>query len=83
MLNAKHKIVSLWFHIWLKRVAKKYPDFFDKMLEDLILSDNQKKIMKYRYSDGLKFKQITDKVFMEERSIHRLHQQVIDKIISL
>lgn len=79
----RDKTLSLFFHIWLKRVAKKYPDFFNKMLDDLLLTDNQVKIMKYRYLDGLKFKQITDKVFMEERSIHRLHKQVIDMIINI
>lgn len=79
----KAKIIALWLHIWLKRIAKKYPDFFVKMLDDLLLTENQIKIMKYRYINGLKFKQITNYVFMEERSIHRLHKQVIDKIIKL
>lgn len=83
MLNAKDKIVSLWLHIWLKRVAKKYPDFFIKMLEDLFLTNKQINVMKYRYIYGLKFKQIVYEVNMEERSIHRLHKQVIDKIKSI
>lgn len=83
MERVKAKIIALWLHIWLKRIAKKYPDFFVKMLDDLDLSDKQIKIMKYRYINGMKFKQITNLVFMEERSIHRLHKQVIDKIINL
>ena len=79
----KAKIIALWFHIWLKRIARKYPLFFVKILDDLELSEKQSKIMKYRYINGMKFKQITNFVFMEERSVHRLHKQVIDKLINL
>ena len=80
---AKAKIIALWLHIWLKRIARKYPLFFVKILDDLELSEKQSKIMKYRYINGMKFKQITNFVFMEERSVHRLHKQVIDKLINL
>lgn len=79
----KAKIIALWLHIWLKRIARKYPLFFVKILDDLDLSEKQSKIMKYRYINGMKFKQITNFVFMEERSVHRLHKQVIDKLINL
>ena len=79
----KAKIIALWLHIWLKRIARKYPLFFVKILDDLELSEKQSKIMKYRYINGMKFKQITNFVFMEERSVHRLHKQVIDKLINL
>lgn len=83
MQHAKDKIVAIWLHLWLKRIARKYPDFFAKMLDDLLLSDMQKQIMYYRYIKGLKFKAIPNKVNTEERNVYRLHQQVIDKIINL
>ena len=39
----KAKIIALWFHIWLKRIARKYPLFFVKILDDLELSEKQSK----------------------------------------
>lgn len=77
------KIVALWLHFWLKRIAKKYPDFFNQMLSDLLLSPKEKAIMKARYKYGLKFKQIPKIAKVELRQVHRLHQSVIDKIIHL
>jgi hypothetical protein len=40
----KNKLVSLWLHFWLKRIAKKYPDFFDKMLSDLLCRHEKKQL---------------------------------------
>lgn len=79
----KAKIIALWLHIWLKRIARKYPDFFVKMLDDLDLSDKCIKIMKLRYMEQKKFKEIPKLVHTEERNVYTLHKQVIDKIIKL
>lgn len=80
---AKDKVLSLWLHFWLKRIAKKYPDFFLKMIDDVVDSDKGKKIMKARYIDRLKFKQIPDLVNLEERQIYKIHQEIIYHIIHL
>ena len=79
----KDKIISLWLHFWLKRVAKKYPDFFMKMLEDIVDSDKGKTIMKSRYIDRLKFKQISGLVNLEERQTYKIHQKIIKHLIRL
>ena len=79
----KDKIISLWLHFWLKRVAKKYPDFFIKMLDDIVDSDKGKTIMKARYIDRLKFKQISGLVNLEERQIYKIHQKIIKHLIRL
>ena len=79
----KDKIISLWLHFWLKRVAKKYPDFFMKMLDDIVDSDKGKTIMKARYIDRLKFKQISGLVNLEERQIYKIHQKIIKHLILL
>lgn len=83
--HAKDKIVALWIHLWLKRIARKYPDFFVKMLDDLNISARHKIIMKSRYIDNLKFKQIpgVKGVNCELRQVMNLHKEVIDKIINL
>lgn len=79
----KDKIISLWLHFWLKRVAKKYPDFFMRMLDDIVDSDKGKTIMKARYIDRLKFKQISGLVNLEERQIYKIHQKIIKHLIRL
>lgn len=81
--RVKAKIIAFWLHIWLKRIARKYPDFFAKMLYDLDLSDKAIKIMNLRYIEKKKFKEIPKLVNTEERNVYTLHKQVIDKIINL
>lgn len=79
----KDKIISLWLHFWLKRVAKKYPDFFIKMIDDITDTESGKLIMKARYINRCKFKQIPEVVNLEERQIYKIHQTIIYKIIHL
>ena len=69
MERVKAKIIALWLHIWLKRIAKKYPDFFVKMLDDLDLSDKSIKIMKLRYIERKKFKE-KDKMKKYWKAMH-------------
>lgn len=79
----RDKIIALWLHLWLKRIAKKYPDFFMQMLDDLDLDKKAVKIMKARYVDRLTFKQIPDIVYVDERQVYRIHQKVIKKFIHI
>lgn len=79
----KHKIISLWLHLWLKRIAKKYPDFFMKMIEDIVDSNKGKTIMIARYIEKYKFKQIPEKVNLELRQVYKIHQDIINHLINL
>ena len=79
----KDKVISLWLHIWLKRIAKRYPQFFLQMIDDVVDSDKGKKIMIARYIDKKKFKQIPEIVNVEERQIYKIHQDIIKQIIRL
>ena len=81
--HAKDKIIALWLHIWLKRIAKRFPDFFEQILDDVIDSDKGRMIMRARYLQRLKFKQIPDIVHLEIRQVYKIHQQIIDKLINL
>lgn len=83
MVGAKDKIIALWLHIWLKRIAKRYPDFFEQILKDVIDSDKAQTIMRARYIQRLKFKQIPDVVNLELRQVYKIHQDVIKHIINL
>ena len=80
---AKGKIIALWLHIWLKRVAKRFPDFFEQILTDVIDDDKARAVMRARYLQRLKFKQIPDIVHVELRQVYKIHQEVIDKLKNL
>lgn len=45
-------------------------------------SEKEKEIMRLRYIYKLKFKQIPESIFVEERQVYKLHQKVIDNIIN-
>lgn len=79
----KAKIIALWLHFWLKRIAQKYPDFFVEMIDDLGVSDKAVEVMMWRYIEKKKFKEIPKYVHTEERNVFNLHKSVIDKIINL
>lgn len=79
----KAKIIALWLHLWLKKVAKRYPDFFQQMINDVVDSDKGCQIMCLRYIHRLKFKEIPEIVHLEERQVYKIHQQIINHIINL
>lgn len=83
MRSVKAKIIALWLHIWLKRIAKRYPDFFTQMIDDIVDSDKGKLIMHARYVQRLKFKQIPDIVHLELRQVYKIHQEIIKHIINI
>lgn len=83
MQHVKAKIIALWLHIWLKRIAKRYPEFFERMINDVVDNDKSRLIMYARYIHRLKFKEIPEIVHLEERQVYKIHQQIINKLINL
>ena len=79
----RDKIIALWLHLWLKRIARKYPMFFLQILEDTVDSDKGKAIMKARYIERYKFKQIPSLVNLELRQVYKIHQDIISELIHL
>lgn len=81
----KRKVIALWLHFFLNRIGSKHPEFLLALLDDLNVSNRHKIIIKSRYIDKLKFKQIpgVKGVNCELRQVMNLHKEVIDKIIKL
>jgi hypothetical protein len=79
----RDKIVAIWLHFWLRRIARKYPTFFMQILEDVVDSEKGKTIMKARYIERCKFKQIPGLVHLELRQVYKIHQDIIKHIIHL
>lgn len=82
---AKYKIISFWLtHIFLRRIAKRYPEFFVRWINDLTDNRNCRKIMKLRYmgESQLKFEAISIEMNTDIRNVFTYHKRVIDLIIS-
>lgn len=73
---------KVWLHCFLFRIAKKLPSFFEEVLNVLDITEKQKTIMRYRYIEEKKFKEIGELkgVYLCQRQVERLHKEVIDKL---
>ena len=79
----KRDIIAFWLtHGFLRRIAKRYPEYFEKWMKDLTDNKNSLKVMKLRYIDNLKFEAVAYELNMDVRNVFSYHKQVIDLIIS-
>ena len=80
---AKRKVVFFWLtHSYLRRIAKRYPEYFEHWINDLTDNYNARKIMKLRYIDNLKFEAIAYEMNTDIRNVFSYHKKVIEYIIS-
>lgn len=80
---AKRKIVFYWLtHDYLRRIAKRYPEYFKNWIKDLTDNRNAIKIMELRYVDNLKFEAIAYEMNTDIRNVFSYHKKVIESIIS-
>ena len=81
----KRKIIFWWLtHCYLRMIGKRYPEHFEKQINDL--TDNRicRKIMLMRYTGDTqkKFEVIAIDMGMDVRNVFSYHKSVVDKIIS-
>ena len=84
MQNAKRRIVSFWLtHIFLRRIAKRYPEYFDRWIKDITDDNTKRKIMKMRYvgDNPMKFEAIAYELNIAPRRVFEKHKSVIDHMI--
>ena len=91
MENVKHKIVSFWLsHFFLRRIAKRYPDFFKQWICDITDNRLERRVALLRYYGDdedkevlpLSFPKIAIKLNTVERNVYLYHQRFIDRLIS-
>lgn len=91
MENVKHKIISFWLsHFFLRRIAKRYPDFFKQWICDITDNRLERRVALLRYYGDeedeevvpLKFSAIAIKMNTVERNIYLYHQKFIERLIS-
>ena len=81
----KRKIIFWWLtHCYLRRIGKKYPEHFERQINDTTDNLICRKIMLKRYTGDtqMKFEAIAIDMGMDLRNVFSYHKKVIDKIIS-
>lgn len=84
MQDVKRKVISFWLtHIFLRRIGKRYPEYFDEWMKDLTDDRTTRKIMHMRYvrEDQEKFESIAYLLNVSPRRVFEKHKKVIDQII--
>ena len=85
MEKVKYSIIYFFFtHFFLRRIGKKYPDFFKKWMADTTDSKPQRRVMELRYTGDtpMKFEAIAIKLGISPRRVFELHKKVLDVLIS-
>ncbi|MGN0913037.1 MAG: hypothetical protein ACI4OE_07065 [Alphaproteobacteria bacterium] len=65
----------------LRRLGETQPALLLEKLKTLDMSEKELIIMKFRYIDGLEFKQIPIKVGVSMRWVYKLHSRAIKKTL--
>ena len=84
MESVKHKAVSFWLtHIFLRRIGKRYPEYFTTLIKDLTDDRTARKIMLMRYTgdEQAKFEAIACELNISLRRVFEKHKKVIDCMI--
>lgn len=85
MENVKYKIISFWLtHIFLRRIGKRYPEYFTEFITDITDDKTARKIMVMRYvgDNPMKFEAIACELNISPRRVFEKHKKVIDRIVS-
>ena len=81
----KRTIISFWLtHLFLRRLGKRYPNFFNSWIADITDSRQQRSIMKLRYTGDtpMTFETIAIEMGISTRRVLEHHKKVIDRLIS-
>lgn len=85
MENVKHKIISFWLtHVFLRRIGKRYPEYFYKWICEITDDTQSRSIMSIRYTrdEQIKFESIAIMLNIPLRRVFEKHKKVINRIIS-
>lgn len=84
MENVKHKIIAFWLtHIFLRRIGKRYPEFFNNWIKDITDNQKQRRIMALRYTGDtpMKFEAIAIELNTTPRRVFEQYKKVINRLI--
>lgn len=82
MEDVKHKVIFFWLtHSFLRRIGKRYPEYFEHWIKDLTDNHSQQSVMFQRYIENKKFEVIALDMNVDASYVFRLHKKVLEKII--
>ena len=85
MESVKRNIISFWLtHFFLRRIGKRYPEFFKQWIYDVTDNRIARKIMIMRYTGTthMKFCAIALELGIDESNMFKYHKKVIERLIS-
>ena len=81
--DVKRRVIFFWLtHCFLRRIGKRYPEYFEHWMKDLTDNRNAIKVMKLRYIDNLKFEAIAYEMNTDIRNVFSYHKKIVERIIS-
>lgn len=81
----KHTIIYFFFtHIFLRRIGRKYPDFFKSWVADYVERPRDRKILIMRYTGDqrLTFTAIAAELNIDESNLFKYHKRAVECLIS-
>jgi len=81
----KHKIIYWFFvHVLLRRIGKRYPDFFKEWISDYVEKPRDREILILRYTgkDRLSFTAIAASLGVDESHLFQYHKRAVESLIS-
>ena len=81
----KQKVIYLFFtHMFLRRIGKRYPEFFKKWVYDYIENNIERKVLMMRYvgESKTKFSAIAIELNMDESNLFKYHKRAVERLIS-
>lgn len=81
----KQEVVYLFFtHLFLRRIAKKYPEFFKSWVYDNVENARERKILLMRYGgeSKMKFSAIALELKMDESNLFKYHKRAVMHMIT-
>lgn len=85
MDKIKQAIVYWFFtHVFLRRIGKRYPEFFKTWVYDYVEKTIQRKILILRYTGEtkMKFSAIAIKLGLDESNMFKYHKEAVNAMIS-
>ena len=84
MEEVKRKIIYFWLtHFFLRRIGKRYPDFFKQWVTDNIENTIERKILIFRYTgeSQMKFSAIALELKLDESNLFKYHKRAVNSLI--
>lgn len=81
----KHKVIYLFFtHVFLRRIGKRYPEFFKSWISDYIENQTERRVLIMRYTGDtkMKFSAIAIELGMDESNMFKYHKRAVERLIS-